>query len=214
MVATVQWSQLFPQAYVNHLPRIHSDHAPILLRTQGKQHNQHRFKMENWWLTQEGFQQAWEQAWVDSRGESWTVRMETVRRRMTAWAREIQTPQNRLHTIQLRLQTLQIEHPTLQSPEEENMLLTAYNKAEEDLTEYWRQRSRLQWQTEGDKNTAFFHMVATNRRRTNLINYVTTETGALVTDEAGIRQSFVSFFKCLYTQPQQQPSQIESEQYF
>lgn len=40
VVATVQWSQLYPQAFVNHLPRIHSDHAPILLRTQGKQHNQ------------------------------------------------------------------------------------------------------------------------------------------------------------------------------
>lgn len=140
--------------------------------------------------------------------------METIRRRMTAWAREIQTPQNRLHTIQLRLQTLQMQHPTLQSLEEENMLLAAYNKAEEDLTEYWRQRSRLQWQTEGDKNTAFFHMVATNRRRINLINYVTTETGALVTDEAGIRQAFVSFFKGLYMQPQQQPNQTESEQYF
>lgn len=45
-----------------------------------------------------------------------------------------------------------MQHPTLHSLEEENMLLTAYNKAEEDLTEYWRQRSRLQWwqPTEGE----------------------------------------------------------------
>lgn len=34
ILVSSSWSQTFPHAYVNHLPRIHSDHAPLLLRTE------------------------------------------------------------------------------------------------------------------------------------------------------------------------------------
>lgn len=56
VVATSQWIQMFPQAYVNHLPRVHSDHAPVLLRTHEKPSKLRKFCMENWWLGTEGFQ--------------------------------------------------------------------------------------------------------------------------------------------------------------
>jgi hypothetical protein len=38
-----------------------------------------------------------------------------------------------------------------------------------DEETYWQQRVRLKWLLEGDMNTIFFHMVANNRRRKNLI---------------------------------------------
>jgi hypothetical protein len=38
-----------------------------------------------------------------------------------------------------------------------------------DEETYWQQRARLKWLLEGDMNTIFFHMVANNRRRKNLI---------------------------------------------
>lgn len=50
VVATGQWTQAFPLAYVNHLPRVHSDHAAILLRTVGRSDSKPSFKIENWWF--------------------------------------------------------------------------------------------------------------------------------------------------------------------
>lgn len=42
---------------------------------------------------------------------------------------------------------------------------------------FWKQRSRVQWLTEGDKNTTFFHKSASNHKRRNTINMLEGEGG-------------------------------------
>ncbi|KAK2654070.1 hypothetical protein Ddye_013926 [Dipteronia dyeriana] len=44
------------------------------------------------------------------------------------------------------------------------------NLSREEQT--WRQKSRINWLRDGDKNTKFFHSVASGRRRHNLIEGV------------------------------------------
>lgn len=68
-VATAAWSQRFRDAHVNYMPRVHSDHAAILLRMQKRQQSPRNFKIENWWLSIEGFAAAWENTWRDSEGQ-------------------------------------------------------------------------------------------------------------------------------------------------
>ncbi|KAJ4821091.1 Endonuclease/exonuclease/phosphatase family protein [Rhynchospora pubera] len=50
-LATPQWLQNYPNAYVNHLPLIHSDHCPILLRLKPLQAVNKDFKFEHWWFS-------------------------------------------------------------------------------------------------------------------------------------------------------------------
>lgn len=66
VLSTMQWTQLFPMAYVNHLPRLHSDHAPILLRTQNKPLQPRNFKIETWWFNHQGFHDACAISWQQS----------------------------------------------------------------------------------------------------------------------------------------------------
>ncbi|KAK9283721.1 hypothetical protein L1049_011971 [Liquidambar formosana] len=61
----------------------------------------------------------------------------------------------------------------------------------------WRQKSRIQWRREGDRNTKFFHAIARGRRRANLIscleiNRVKTEDPNLI--KRGIVEYFTSIF--------------------
>ncbi|MBA0730296.1 hypothetical protein Golax_004605, partial [Gossypium laxum] len=42
---------------------------------------------------------------------------------------------------------------------------------------YWEQRARLSWLKLGDRNTAFFHSQATQRKRKNLINKLQNDSG-------------------------------------
>src|SRR4051812_32535592 len=36
--------------------------------------------------------------------------------------------------------------------------------------DFWREKSRIKWHSQGDRNTVFFHTYARIRRKTNLIN--------------------------------------------
>lgn len=47
---------------------------------------------------------------------------------------------------------------------------------------YRKQRAKLFWLNEGDKNTKFFHSSSTARRKMNHINYLTKENGECVHD--------------------------------
>lgn len=97
---------------------------------------------------------------------------------------------------------------------QEEIALSEYKQAETDLELYWRQRSRLQWQVSGDRNTAFYHLTATNRRRTNLIAHLKAPDGEILASEAQIRKSFVDFFKNLYCVPQQQVTGTDHREFF
>ncbi|XP_078168461.1 uncharacterized protein LOC144562967 [Carex rostrata] len=197
-VATTQWNQIFTHAYVNHLPRVHSDHAAILLRTNHKPLPKPKFRIENWWLNTTGFTEAWEGGWKEMLGLPWQDRIGQMTRLMHDWASDQQTPQNRMHCIENSLYQQQMQHPSMQDPTIEEWLLSEYHQAERDLEDYWRQRSRIQWHNEGDRNTNFFHTIATSRRRRNMITQVHTDNGTVATDETTIRREFVQYFKNIY----------------
>lgn len=58
----------------------------------------------------------------------------------------------------------------------------------------WRQKSRVQWLKEGDKNTKFFHRMATAHKVINQIRKVIME-GVLLEDQAAIKEGMVDFYQ-------------------
>ena len=63
----------------------------------------------------------------------------------------------------------------------------------------WRQRSRVTWLSKGDKNTHFFHLRASNRRRKNLIKSLQKQDGQLTEELTEMQQMALDFYKTLYT---------------
>ncbi|XP_077228559.1 uncharacterized protein LOC143861529 [Tasmannia lanceolata] len=62
----------------------------------------------------------------------------------------------------------------------------------------WHQRSRVKWLLEGDKNTAFFHAMASARRRRNRIESLEVE-GEIVSDKERIIEEIIEFYRSLYS---------------
>ncbi|KAJ1690771.1 hypothetical protein LUZ63_014926 [Rhynchospora breviuscula] len=54
-MASATWVARFPHAKVKYLPRMNSDHAPILLSTSSGAARGKMFRVENWWLMRQDF---------------------------------------------------------------------------------------------------------------------------------------------------------------
>ena len=61
----------------------------------------------------------------------------------------------------------------------------------------WRQKSRVTWLREGDKNTKYFHSVANSHRRNNSIRQIDID-GNLSTSQDAIKNHICSFYRNLY----------------
>lgn len=59
--------------------------------------------------------------------------------------------------------------------------------------EEWAQRSRQEWFQVGDRNTRYFHRMATIRSRKNRVVALRNEKGELVTDPICIEDMFLTF---------------------
>jgi hypothetical protein len=63
----------------------------------------------------------------------------------------------------------------------------------------WRQRSRFQWLSEGDRNTRFFHLRASKRKKRNRISRLVRVDGSTTEDQQELEQLTRDFYQNLYT---------------
>lgn len=64
---------------------------------------------------------------------------------------------------------------------------------------YWEQRARVNWLKFGDKNTAFFHKQATQKRQRNLIRKMKNEDGMEIEDLKEMELIARSYFNQLFS---------------
>ncbi|KAH7838077.1 hypothetical protein Vadar_021697 [Vaccinium darrowii] len=63
---------------------------------------------------------------------------------------------------------------------------------------YWRQKARVSWMVEGDRNTSFYHAKVTQRRKRNAIAGIQDSNGVWYDDPEKIAQEFVNYFHHLF----------------
>ncbi|KAL6141778.1 hypothetical protein ACLB2K_060065 [Fragaria x ananassa] len=63
---------------------------------------------------------------------------------------------------------------------------------------YWKQRSKVTWLTEGDKNTKFFHRFASNRKAKNRLAGLFDETGVWKPALDGMEKVILDYFSFMF----------------
>ncbi|XP_042962657.1 uncharacterized protein LOC122296930 [Carya illinoinensis] len=63
----------------------------------------------------------------------------------------------------------------------------------------WRQRAKQHWMKVGDRNTTWFHLQASHRRKTNTINNLEDPQGRVLTKQEDIGDVFTGYFSSLFT---------------
>jgi hypothetical protein len=72
-------------------------------------------------------------------------------------------------------------------------------RAQEEIL--WRQKSRVQWLKEGDRNTKFFHRSTIQRRHVNHISHLVTEEGKTLHSHEDLETELVSYYQDLLSEP-------------
>lgn len=85
----------------------------------------------------------------------------------------------------------------------ENSLQIKYNNYLKIENDYRKLRARISWLKEGDANTMFFHIMASNNKRKNKIMFFKNDTGNWINDPSEIlthiKQHFLNSFKTSHT---------------
>nr|KYP39451.1 Putative ribonuclease H protein At1g65750 family [Cajanus cajan] len=203
-VCNVAWQAMFPEAYVENLCRVYSDHCPLLLRHEGSRDKSHDrpFRFQAAWATHKDFERIVREAWCHSTPTlaNWlqAVRVDAIKFNKEVFGNII----TRKKALQRRLKGVQLQ---LEIGESESLSrLEKAIQAELDETclqeEYlWFQKSREKWVRFGDRNTSFFHAQTLARRRRNKIQGLFLLDGSWHIDPVVMKTKVVRFFKELFS---------------
>lgn len=197
-VATADWINTFPNSKIFHLPNYASDHLPILLRTEIRPRRKAKpFKVEQWWSIHSEFQELCGRATVQQ-GLSWEQTCENLKREVKGWDLAKKDPNWELILIEKEMKELILLQQTEGVRDRIATLQHQYQSFIAAQEAYWLQRSRLNWDIMGDRNTKFFHTTTMVRRRRNRIEAIQNEAGDWLVKEGEIRGEFVRHFRQIF----------------
>jgi hypothetical protein len=170
------------------------------------------FHFEKFWLSHSDFKSLakswWEQAEIDhgSCMYKFQQRLKNFKQRLKIWNKEsfgnitqsIKTIVGRLEEIQGIFIAGSRTTELMQEEEHLKMQLEERRKQEEIL---WKQKSRVQWLKEGEKNTKFFHKAMIHRRHINRISHLEDSQGNPIKEHSKIEAELLRYYQDLLKEP-------------
>jgi hypothetical protein len=145
-LVNAEWCDAYPISNVFNMPIIHSlsDHAAILLSTEGPIHRIKRsFKFENWWLKEIDFQELAKTAWVSTVNKPFSSRTNNLAGKLKIWCRKKKPLQQQLNILEDQIKQIQMQPLTNHDHNLESSLVTRYEQTMTKLTDSYMQRAKI-----------------------------------------------------------------------
>ncbi|XP_021999460.1 uncharacterized protein LOC110896386 [Helianthus annuus] len=171
----------WPEARVQALPCLWSDHCPIILISKSVNFGSCPFRIFNSWLVKEGFTEVVEEACNEFSSTGYPPdvalikKLGHVRGRIKEWRDKMIQKEGEARRIAgVELEELEsiLDSRDLIKEEEWNLAENKKTIAEMEFAKVMdlRQRSRVRWAKDGDENSKFFHSMINCRKATNVIH--------------------------------------------
>ncbi len=200
---STEWDSLFPKSFVTVLPRITSDHSPLLLKTSIEPPPR-TFRFEKVWLTKEEFPSLVPIWWNELKcsGPSalgFAAKLRHCRKRIKMWCctnfYNITSTKRALSEELHQLDILEeAQNLTMIQQEQRSRFKAQLKSVIKDEEIMWKTRSKQHWLKEWDGNSKFFHATANARKRANHIDSI-QDDGRTLTRESDKSEYFYRKFK-------------------
>ena len=203
------WEQKYQAVTQQALPKIMSDHKPLLLDVGGSSWGPSLFRFEAMWLLHDGFDALVENWWNNFRfhgspSKIFWLKQKALKEELKKWNKEVfGRVDQRLKEIMVLIEALETTEDMVGlDTQQQDQILSLKEECHrlslmEETSE--RQKSRINWLKVGDENSKFFHGFANSRQRHNNISSIRLQ-GILTTDMAMIKQGAVTFYEQLYSE--------------
>lgn len=204
-IMNVGFWQLWHKVLIHHIDNTVSDHTALLLECDLpsatiRHGGARRFLFETMWMKEENFEEVVKEAWSSGDSVNIDTRIQRCASTLTHWNHHsFKRVTKEIQGLKKEMAELNLINPSM---EQENRLRTVSRELEKLLEQeelMWRQRSRVSWLKEGDKNTRFFHERAKARGKKNQINGIFNMAGEWQTEHEQIASVFEQYFAQLFT---------------
>ncbi|KAL5785608.1 hypothetical protein ACOSQ2_008000 [Xanthoceras sorbifolium] len=196
---------MFPEGFVRHLPRINSDHCPIVLNLYSAHipnNSLKPFRFEAMWSSHAEYSGLVSNCWTRNVG-SLSEKLNALAANLKDWNRDsFGCIFRRKRVLLARILGIQKSlsfnyNSSLVSLEYH--LSSEYNDIINQEEMFWHQKSRNNWLRCGDRNTKFFHLSTMIRRRRNKIEGLRDVNGDWVDDKFGLKRIACDYFISLFS---------------
>ncbi|KAK9904622.1 hypothetical protein M0R45_000540 [Rubus argutus] len=207
-LANLEWLDIWERFDCCTLTRTCSDHHPLLMsfsKSSGARHSLFRF--QKMWLQHADFHGFVKQSWnsVDSFGCPLSVlqqKLRSLRKALQNWNWEVFGDiHRRVDTDMAALDFLQQDIAHNGGSDEafvkEAELQANLNESLRLQEMFWREKARVQWLSEGDRNTKFFHAMCRARRLRSSISFL-RDGDQVYEDPFSINNHIVDFYSSLF----------------
>ncbi|XP_057803363.1 uncharacterized protein LOC131018665 [Salvia miltiorrhiza] len=208
------WHTIFTQV----LPRATSDHSPILLMCQSVPLPSCRFfRFLDMWTLHPDFLEMVKQSWsknLDCSCPIFTVmaKLKRLKKELRIWNKStfgnvdklIMEKQQELQEVQDRIAT---EGYTDDLFDKEVIAQASINMTLSCKNLLLKQKSRVKWLQDGDRNTEFFHNMLKYKRKPHFISQLRID-GTTCVDQVAISRHIVEYFSTLFTENRQAQASI------
>ncbi|KAL9679594.1 hypothetical protein QQ045_017460 [Rhodiola kirilowii] len=206
VVANQAWRKAFPKASVQHGFANCSDHTPIVLNLAGTRKSKRRKpdRFEPMWFRHTKFKEVTRVA-CQAHPTSLPLadRLKTCMQQLSQWgSREFGSVKSNVKNLKEKIKGLKWGPRTEETVEAEAKLSKELDEWLEREELFWMQRSRAEWLRQGDRNTAYFHAKASQRKRRNHIDKLKNQQGEICESEPEIVSIITDYFSNIfYSQP-------------
>ncbi|XP_042065465.1 uncharacterized protein LOC121808976 [Salvia splendens] len=200
------WAQCFEATRVKNLPRVSSDHGPVLVRCRTpRTHTEGRpFCFQNMWVRHDGFADLVRGDWSQPTGAggllNLQIKLGRAKKTLKEWNKAVfGNIHDNLREMEEKIAMAQAEFEERPSPDnkaEVNRSIAMYIRLLKMEEDFWRQKATLRWLAEGDKNTKFYQSWVKQKRLRMRIHKINVG-GRELMEELEIRNSAVEFFQNL-----------------